>query len=364
MVIGIEGNVHVGKTTYINKNFSNFKIITEIEFEQDLNDYERQLYYIREEIKKKKEMQTNSNIVLDRTILSTIIYTIYTDSLNFREKNKIISIIKKIIKQNKIIIPEYIYLIIYPYKLISLNHMRLNKKKGTQNSLVDYNYYLNYSLFFSNYQYKYENISNLGEYRQIVIYNSDIFNDMLKPKKTISKILIDGYPKINKISSIYQEKHVSKRERLGINNSLEQINLILEKIYMISKEGKLLENSFLMGISNLFYNNMRTSKKNKLEIIDKIMNSIPLNIYITKIYYFILNEGENEEKNIKDYLKKEKNFYKVLNRRLGEMSNINFIETCSSIDVIMDIIEKSTDKPLMLIDLFFEIKEGIKEGEL
>ena len=91
------------------------------------------------------------------------------------------------------------------------------------------------------------------------------------------------------------------------------------------------------------------------------MNSIPLNIYITKIYYFILNEGENEEKDIKDYLKKEKNFYKVLNRRLGEMSNINFIETCSSIE---DIIEKSTDKPLMLIDLFFEIKEGIKEGEL
>ena len=364
MVIGIEGNVHVGKTTYINKNFSNFKIITEIEFEENLNDYERQLYYIRQEIKKKKEMQTSSNVVLDRTILSTIIYTMYTDSLNLKEKNKIISIINKIIKQNKIIIPEYIYLIVYPYKLISLNHMKLNKEKGTQNSLVDYNYYLNYSLFFSNYQYKYKNILNLEEYRQIVIYNSDIFNDMLKPKKIISKILIDGYPKINKISSIYQGKYVNKWEKLEVNNSLEQINRILESIEMIIKEGNLLNNSFLIGITNLFYNNRRISKENKLEIIDKIMKSIPLNSYITKIYYFILSEEGNEEKNIKDYLKKEKKFYKVLNRRLGEMSNINFVETYSKIEVNMDISEKSIEKPLLLIDLFFEIKEGIKEGEL
>ena len=92
MVIGIEGNVHVGKTTYIKNNFSKFNIIKETEFKQNLNNFDRQLYYIKSEIEKKKQL--DGDTVLDRTIISTILYTIYTESLTLTEKNKIIGIIK------------------------------------------------------------------------------------------------------------------------------------------------------------------------------------------------------------------------------------------------------------------------------
>ena len=91
MVIGVEGNVHVGKTTFINNNFSKFIIIKETKFKQDLNDYDRQLYYIKSEIEKKKNLGVNT--IIDRTIISTIIYTIYTETLSSTEKNKIINII-------------------------------------------------------------------------------------------------------------------------------------------------------------------------------------------------------------------------------------------------------------------------------
>ena len=46
------------------------------------------------------------------------------------------------------------------------------------------------------------------------------------------------------------------------------------------------------------------------------------------------------------------------------MSNISFIDASQNVDELVNIIENHNDKPLMLIDLFYEIKEAIKEGEL
>ena len=65
-----------------------------------------------------------------------------------------------------------------------------------------------------------------------------------------------------------------------------------------------------------------------------------------------------------NYLDMEINFYKVLNKRLGSMFNISFIDASQNFDELVKIIENHRDKPLMLIDLFYEIKEAIKEGEL
>lgn len=379
MVIGIEGNVHVGKTTYIHNNFSKFNIIKETEFKNDLNDYDRQLYYIKCEIEKKNHLYGDT--ILDRTIISTILYTIYTESLTSTEKRKIINIIKENIDKNKIIIPSFIYLIIYPYKLISLNHLKLNKQKGTQNSLVDYNYYLNYSLFFSNCHYAFNNILNVKEYRQILSYNSDIFKSALNFKTFNSKILIDGCPAIGKTSiGSYQKKFEYVKEfkykQYTLNDYSNQINSIVERIDILNKENILVDTSFLMGITHLLYNKP-TTKKLKLEMINKIMKNIPLNNYITRIYYLILDKEKlierknmdksKERKHFLDnlsYLDMERNFYKVLNNRLGVMSNISFIDASNSIDEIVTIIENNSDKPLMLIDLFYEIKEAIKEGEL
>ena len=47
------------------------------------------------------------------------------------------------------------------------------------------------------------------------------------------------------------------------------------------------------------------------------------------------------------------------------MSNISFIDASKKTDELISIIENSdNDKPLMLIDLFYEIREAIEEGEL
>ena len=379
MVIGVEGNVHVGKTAYIKNNFSKFNIIKETEFKQDLNDFDRQLYYIKSEVEKKKQL--DGDTVLDRTIISTILYTIYTESLTLDEKNKIIEIIKENLDKEKITIPSFVYLIIYPYKLISLNHLKLKKEKGTQNSLVDYNYYLNYSLFFSNCYYAVNSILNTREYRQIILYSSDIFKNVTSPKKFNSKILLDGCPAIGKSTiGSYQKRFEYIKEfkykKYTLDDYSNQINSIIERVNVLNKENILLDTSFLMGITHLFYNKA-TTKKIKLKMIDEIMRNITLNNYITGIIYLVLDKQKiierknmdktKERKHFFDnlnYLDMEINFYKVLNKRLGSMSNISFIDASQNVDELVNIIENYSDEPLMLIDLFYEIKEAIKEGEL
>ncbi len=379
MVIGIEGNVHVGKTTYIKNNFSKFNIIAETEFKKDLNDFDRQLYYIESEIEKKKRLDDDT--VLDRTIISTILYTFYTETLNLAEKNKIMEIINENLDKDKMIIPSLVHLIIYPYKLISLNHLKLMKEKGTQNSLVDYNYYLHYSLFFSNCYYAINNILSTEDYRQIISYNSDIFKNITSPKMSSSKILLDGCPAIGKSTiGMYQKKYEYIKEfkykKYTLNDYSNQINSIIERVEVLNKENILLDTSFLMGITHLFYNKT-TTKKLKLKMIDEIMKNIVLNNYITGIFYLVLDkqkiierknmDKKKERKHFFDnlnYLDMEINFYKVLHKRLGLMSNISFIDASQSVDELVNIIENHNDKPLMLIDLFYEIKEAIKEGEL
>lgn len=379
MVIGVEGNVHVGKTTYIKNNFSKFNIIKETEFKQDLNDFDRQLYYIKSEVEKKKQL--DGDTVLDRTIISTILYTIYTESLTLDEKNKIIEIIKENLDKEKITIPSFVYLIVYPYKLISLNHLKLMKEKGTQNSLVDYKYYLKYSLFFSSCYYAVNNILSTREYRQIILYSSDIFENVINPKMFNSKILLDGCPAIGKSTiGSYQKRFEYIKEfkykKYTLDDYSNQINSIIERVNVLNKENILLDTSFLMGITHLFYNKP-TTKKLKLKMIDEIMKNITLNNYITGIIYLILNKQKIVERKNMDktkerkhffdnlnYLDMEINFYKVLNKRLGSMSNISFIDASQNVDELVNIIEKHNDIPLMLIDLFYEIKEAIKEGEL
>lgn len=130
------------------------------------------------------------------------------------------------------------------------------------------------------------------------------------------------------------------------------------------------------GITHLFYNKA-TTKKIKLKMIDEIMRNITLNNYITGIIYLVLDKQKiierknmdktKERKHFFDnlnYLDMEINFYKVLNKRLGSMSNISFIDASQNVDELVNIIENYSGEPLMLIDLFYEIKEAIKEGEL
>ena len=100
MVIGVEGNVHVGKTTYIKNNYKDFNIIHENIFDPNLNDYDRQLFYIKQEIERKKQL--TSKTILDRTIISTIIYTLYSNSLTEEEQADLCEIVKEKVKKKKL----------------------------------------------------------------------------------------------------------------------------------------------------------------------------------------------------------------------------------------------------------------------
>ena len=379
MVIGIEGNVHVGKTTYIKNNYKEFKVLSENMFNPDLNDYDRQLDYINQEISRKKEL--SSNTILDRTILSILIYTLYNNVLDKEERRRICNIIKSKITKKEVIIPDYINFIIYPYKLICKNHNKLCKEKGTQNTLVDYDYYLKYNSYFAKRSESFDKVLSTGDYRQVLVYNNSIFNNVTDNIDLDSKVLLDGCPAIGKTTIGKKQKKYNyieefKYKRYTLDDYKNQIDSIVERINALDNKNILLDTSFLMGITHLFYND-KAPKKMKLEMIDEIISRVNLNSYITKIVYLILDKDKIIERKEKDqsrerihfydnlnYLDCEINFYKLLNNKLGKMSNISFIDASTDVDKIIKKIESIDDKPLMLIDLFYEIKEAIKEGEL
>ena len=88
MVIAFEGNVHSGKTYFIKQfldKHKDFVCIPETQFVKMPNPFEQQEYYINEEISKKAKCPSK-NILLDRSIISTFIYTQYTKDLT--EQNK------------------------------------------------------------------------------------------------------------------------------------------------------------------------------------------------------------------------------------------------------------------------------------
>lgn len=379
MVIGVDGNVHVGKTTYIKNNYKDFNIIHENIFDSNLNDYDRQLFYIKQEIERKKQL--TSKTILDRTIISTIIYTLYSNSLTEEEQADLCEIVKEKVKKKEIVLPSNVYLILYPYKLICSNHNLLHKNKRTQQTLVDYNYYLNYTIFFTNRNSSYKKILFTKEYRQGLIYDSSIFDNLTEDIKTNSKVLLDGCPAIGKTTIGKHQKKYSyveefKYKKYTLEDYSNQIDSIIARINILNKKNVLLDTSFLMGITHLFYNK-EVPKKRKLKMIDEIMSRINMNHYITKVIYLTLEKNEIKKRKEKDlkkerahfkdnlnYLDKEINFYKILNRRLKELSNINFIDASCTVEEIIKKIEAIPDKSLLLIDLFYEIKEGIKEGEI
>ena len=96
MIVGVEGNVHVGKTYFIKNQLKHneIDIKPEIEFKSELSKYDRQLFYIEQESLQRKKMLNDKNIILDRTIVSTYIYTLYSKEFTPLEIEKIVSLIR------------------------------------------------------------------------------------------------------------------------------------------------------------------------------------------------------------------------------------------------------------------------------
>ncbi len=390
MVIGVEGNVHVGKTTYIEHNFIGYYCINEIKFVKNLKDYDRQLYYIDEERKKAKLINSiDGNIVLDRTILSTLIYCFCSQKFSNNELLSLNIILSKNILNKNVCVPNIINFIIYPYDLINVNQKLIGKKKKTQMSLVDYNYYISYSLFFSNLIHDSYNIINYNNYRQILSYNDlNICQKIIKDNlidsslfKIEKRVLLDGAPAIGK-STIgktqreYEYIEECKYKQYTIEDYSNQLESIIYRINLLKNNNVLIDTSFLMGITNLFYR-VTTTKEFKLHIIDKIMQSVSMLYYCTNIIYLITdknilynrktNDSRKKRLHFEDnlnYLEKEINFYYKIKNRLKLKSNINIIDASGTIAETINQISSLEHKPLFLVDLFYTIRELIVEDEI
>lgn len=388
MIFAVEGNVNVGKTTFINHfaKKNKIKIVPETAFKKNLFPIERQNYYISSEIEKNNKYK-NTNCIMDRTILSVYLYTLISNEFSIEEKSKIIDNINSSLKQNQILIPNELFFILYPYELINKNHKLLVKDKETQDCLVTYDYYMKYNLFFSNKLKKYNGkIIETDCYRQIVSINEhSLYIDL--PKKIINGnevVLLDGAPAIGKSTIGLRQKKYKyveefKYKPYTLHNYVNQINSIILRINCLKdKNDVILDTSFLMGITHLFYSHdEKLTQNEKKAMIIKIMNKVPLYVYISKIIYLYTdndilekrkqNDLNKERKHFYDnlkYLDEEINFYEKINKRMGNFSNIYMIEANKKIDDMIEIINKKKSKEVLLVDLFYYILDCIERNDI
>ncbi len=292
----------------------------------------------------------------------------------------------KLVNSNNIFIPDKLFFILYPFELINKSHNLLGKEKKTQNSLVDYKYYLKYNLFFSNMlKDKKVEIIETKENRQYILTKCDFIYHNLKKNLPVndSVVLLDGAPAIGKTSigkkqSTHKYIEEFKYKKYTLANYENQIESIITRIKCLSNGNVILDTSFLMGITHLFYShNRKVSQDEKLIIINKIVKKIPMYLYISKIIYLYADEKtllsrKESDKNKKrkhfndniKYLKDEINFYKKLDKRMEKFSNIYMIKADKSIKEIIDTINILENKEVLLVDLFYYILDCIKRGEI
>ena len=152
MKIAVEGNVHSGKTTYIGKFLKEnpeYTVVPECLFDASLGDYERQLYYIDQERQKTTKFAGLENTIQDRSILSTLCYTMFMTTISVEQKAELINMILTGIKNGEFIIPEKIYYVRCPADIVAVNHEVLKNEKGTQDVLASNNYIDFYNAQFS-----------------------------------------------------------------------------------------------------------------------------------------------------------------------------------------------------------------------
>ncbi|MBE5755645.1 MAG: hypothetical protein E7341_03055 [Clostridiales bacterium] len=143
MKIAVEGNVHSGKTTFISKfvlENPEYKIVPECLFDASLGDYERQLFYIAQERQKKLDFSGEENTIQDRSILSTLCYTLFMTTISNEQKQELIKTILDGINSGEFIIPDKIYFVKCKADIVASNHKVLKAEKGTQDVLATTNY--------------------------------------------------------------------------------------------------------------------------------------------------------------------------------------------------------------------------------
>lgn len=290
MVIAFEGNVHSGKT-YFTKQFlhkhKDFIFIPEIHFIEKPNQFEQQEYYIKEEISKKSN-NLDKNILLDRSIISTIIFTQYSTMLTKQDKKFLLYKIEKAISNKDLFFPDIVYIFLYPFNKIVDNHDILYKTKNTQDVLVTYDYYCFTLKILSNLGYMYRIVYNDDDRQILEVKN-------VKLNQTQNNIIAINLTKINSAYNLnkFYAKYIIKREKVDEN--------FLKALLYFAKS---LNNNNFSALIHDIYKNIpliyHFKTKDVINIIKNLLNcelQIDLNkknnvVFLIDIMEFIKNYRE------------------------------------------------------------------------
>lgn len=280
MVIAFEGNVHSGKTYFIKQfldKHKDFVCIPETQFVKMPNPFEQQEYYINEEISKKAKCPSK-NILLDRSIISTFIYTQYTKDLTEQNKKILLDKIERAILNKDLFFPDVIYIFLYPFDKIAQNHKTLRETKSTQNILATYDYYCFTLKTLSSLSNSYKIIYS-DEDRQILEVRNLKLNQGLNKEITIDSTktnlnceldnFYERYVKRKKVDEYFLSALIYLTETLGKDAFSALIKDIHKNIPLISQFKT-------NDILNLFKNKFKTdlSKKGKTIFLIDIMELI------------------------------------------------------------------------------------------
>lgn len=279
MVIALEGNVHSGKTYFVRyfmKTHKNFVYVPETPFIKKHNQFEQQDYYINEEISKKFRYESK-DILLDRSIISTLIFTQYTKTLSEQHKNLLINKIKNAISNKNLLFPDSIYIFLCPYNNIIQNHKVLHKTKSTQNILATYDYYIFTLKFLSSLSDRYKIIYNDDE-RQVLEITNIKLNQPITDVVTTNSIGVLEKFNLN----IFYCKYIKNKKIDG-----EFLKALFYFMKVLNKE------EFLVVIKDIYKNIpliYQFETKNIQNIIETLKYNIKLNLSYKTIFFIDLLE--------------------------------------------------------------------------
>ena len=167
--------------------------------------------FYKEEISKKSN-NLDKNILLDRSIISTIIFTQYTTMLTKQDKKFLLDKIEKAILNKDLFFPDIVYIFLYPFNKIVDNHNNLYKTKHTQDELAKYDYYCFTLKILSNLSNKYRIVYNDDDRQILEVKN-------IKLNQTQNNIIAINLTKINSEYNLnkFYEKYIIKREKVEEN---------------------------------------------------------------------------------------------------------------------------------------------------
>ena len=384
-LISLEGNVHAGKSSYLEKKKSEgFEVLSEIPSPIYKSFVLRQLHYLFFEIKRKLVFKSNG--YLDRSYLSLFSFQAYSGKLYNLVFESIILLLSCL---HLLLNPNYLYFFLIPYKKTEEFHSILREKKQTATFLIEYDYFVFQVLFFSNLVQNEISIEQVEPFRYIIkgMLRKDIrchlFQILRKgPLKPYERIFVDG-PTASGKSTISMKFSMlclpepKKYKKFSLSHPTNQLDLIIKRRHEANRNADIvMDTGFLSSICYLFYSKGKVSSDTKLIWVETICKGISPLFYTTNIIYlldsvenlYIKMNNDNERirnhfQNNISFKKEMDNFFISLHKELGDISPIEIVKISDNNYTRSNLNKcRVKKKPVLIIDILFCISELIVKG--